>query len=358
MRVVVVGGSLGGLASAARLARIGHSVVLLERREEFGPWSIDPLAFPAPWRDFFTKTGRTLDAELRKAGLVLAPDPAAVTDRGEQWRTMVQAYGEAAAGQWRDLLDREDEVWQALRPLGLEAELTDAAATRQPLLRGTLESVAGRLANPEMAARVRALALDAGDDPRRTPSWLASRLAVERTFGLWRLSSVAGVTVPGATLADLVVERASARGVDLRTGVAASSATQTSVTTDAEILTADAVVLATAPWEIDRLLGRRPLPWRRLTPGPRGPAWRRPSDWLRRPTVRDASGVFTASTGGRGGDEPWAQLLGGALAAYAVQEVLTGEDIRPTNKARRRTPRIVQSSEAKAKETQSKEDGP
>ncbi len=35
-RVVVVGGGLGGLATAARLARLGHQVTVLERRGRLG----------------------------------------------------------------------------------------------------------------------------------------------------------------------------------------------------------------------------------------------------------------------------------------------------------------------------------
>ena len=35
-RVVVVGGGFGGMAAAARLARLGHEVTLLERAEHLG----------------------------------------------------------------------------------------------------------------------------------------------------------------------------------------------------------------------------------------------------------------------------------------------------------------------------------
>ncbi len=35
-RVVVVGGGFGGLASAARLAKLGHEVTLLERSPALG----------------------------------------------------------------------------------------------------------------------------------------------------------------------------------------------------------------------------------------------------------------------------------------------------------------------------------
>jgi len=36
-----------------------------------------------------------------------------------------------------------------------------------------------------------------------------------------------------------------------------------------------------------------------------------------------------------GGAEPWAQLLVGALATYRIHDQLTGDDIRPSNKAYR-----------------------
>ena len=54
-----------------------------------------------------------------------------------------------------------------------------------------------------------------------------------------------------------------------------------------------------------------------------------PKDRLRRPRL------LVASASSRGGNEPWAQLLTGALATYAAHHLLTGEDIRPTNRGYR-----------------------
>ncbi|HOQ52409.1 MAG TPA: FAD-dependent oxidoreductase [Micropruina sp.] len=67
-----------------------------------------------------------------------------------------------------------------------------------------------------------------------------------------------------------------------------------------------------------------------------GTRWTSPRTWLRQPPLRAATPtVVTASASSRGGNDPWAQLLSGALAAYVVHENLTGADIRPTNKAAR-----------------------
>lgn len=67
-----------------------------------------------------------------------------------------------------------------------------------------------------------------------------------------------------------------------------------------------------------------------------GTRWTSSRTWLRLPPLRAATAtVFTASASSRGGNDPWAQLLSGALATYVVHEALTGADIRPTNKAAR-----------------------
>ena len=70
-RVVVVGGGFGGLATAARLAKLGHEVTLLERLETLGgavstvaadgfEWDAGPTStlLPAVVRDLFRKSGR------------------------------------------------------------------------------------------------------------------------------------------------------------------------------------------------------------------------------------------------------------------------------------------------------------
>ena len=76
-RVVVVGGGFGGLASAARLAKLGHDVTLAERLPRLGgavglleqdgfTWDTGPAAtlLPAVVRDLFRKSGRPLEREL------------------------------------------------------------------------------------------------------------------------------------------------------------------------------------------------------------------------------------------------------------------------------------------------------
>ncbi len=76
-RVVVVGGGFGGLASAVRLAKLGHEVTLVERSPSLGgaltfesedgfAWDAGPsyTLLPAVIRDLFRKSGRPVEREL------------------------------------------------------------------------------------------------------------------------------------------------------------------------------------------------------------------------------------------------------------------------------------------------------
>src|SRR3954453_8043630 len=76
-RIVVIGGGFGGLASAARLAKLGHEVTLVDRTATLGgalsavtedghTWDAGPTytLLPAVIRDLFRKSGRPLEREL------------------------------------------------------------------------------------------------------------------------------------------------------------------------------------------------------------------------------------------------------------------------------------------------------
>ena len=426
--VAVVGGSLAGMAAAARLAKAGHRVLLFEAADTLGgrwarPGALPPVfTLPAPWRDLFRKSGRPFDTELARTGHALVPAPAAThhftdgsnlqlpTDRGEQWTVLSRAWGTAAAARWRDLLDDLDGRWQVLRRLGLEDEFTDAALTRERRntlgLGRSIADLASAFRQPQAAELIRSTAWRIGSDPTTTPEFVAVRLALERTFGRWQLIRD-GIPVPAGDLIDLLAARLVLRGVEVRTGEPVRAIAPGSVRTADDTVAVAATVVAVNPWEFLRLTYpgegrlRRRTRWTRpalapvITVLPRtvaqemgfatavggethpvlpaqteeqvhhardgvrirydlpavtishdfgagraqptpgfGTRWTSPRTWLREPPLRaDTAKVYTASASSRGGNDPWAQLLSGALVTYVVHERLTGADIRPTNKA-------------------------
>lgn len=313
--VVVVGGGLAGMAAAARLAKAGHRVELYEARDRLGGrWAphelgssgvlVDDapsvLAFPAPWRDLFRKSGRPFEAELARSGYELVPaDPVTLTfadgselawptDRGEQFRSLSAAYGEPVAGRWRDLLDRLDDVWQTLRPLGLELELPAGARLPRPvrdrlLARRTVADLADSLDHPQLGALVRSVAYAQGSEPEQTPALAAVDLSVLRTFGAWYVRPTAAAGAGEAGRSSVLVEALAARlrlrkvEVQLNTPVSAilvdTTGRVTGIETGVGRRRAAAVISTVDPWTFAALLprsagGRTRRRLRRLQPAP------------------------------------------------------------------------------------------
>ncbi|MCW5953683.1 MAG: NAD(P)-binding protein, partial [Propionibacteriaceae bacterium] len=220
--IVVVGATLASLSAAARLARVGHRVAVLDRRtppipssasvkpdtrtrnpepggrapEPLSALDADPfrIVLPAAWRDLFKKSGRPMAGELGRHGLSLVPAPAPTystpageitlpADRAGQWHALVETVGPQAAGTWRDLLDQLDATWLALRPLGVEAEFTARRLDRvtRAALRTdqTLADLAHRTG--PLGTLFTDLAVRRDSDPRHAPGWLGTRLSLERT---------------------------------------------------------------------------------------------------------------------------------------------------------------------------------
>src|SRR5690606_10377937 len=86
MDITIGGAGIAGMAAAARLARLGHRVVLASDGGALGGrWAPAPagddvgghvvdampqvVRLPATWRDLFKKSGGHLQTELNRAGL-------------------------------------------------------------------------------------------------------------------------------------------------------------------------------------------------------------------------------------------------------------------------------------------------
>ncbi len=283
--IVVIGGGLAGLAAAARLAKQHYRVELFERSDRLGgAWAPHQLGsttvddappvigFPAPWRDLFRKSGRPLETELTRCGRALEPAPAPryvfddetslvlPSDRGGAYEALSAAYGATVAAGWGELLDSLDQTWQALRPLGVEAELADrrlaAKAARRLTPKGSVADLAGRAPHPHLAAVVRSVAYRQGSDPDHTPAWCAVDLVLARTFGRWIIDN--GRT---SVLVDALAERLALRKVAVRlnTGVERVLVDRGQVagvvTESGRTVAAQAVVSTVDPWQLtDRLL--------------------------------------------------------------------------------------------------------
>ncbi|MDN4163205.1 phytoene desaturase family protein [Nocardioides abyssi] len=270
-RVVVVGGGFAGLASAARLAKLGHEVTLLERSATLGgalgtveadgfAWDAGPTwtTLPAVVRDLFRKSGRPVERELELEPLDVVRehrfvDGTAVTvpsGRGAQ----VAAFDDLAPGlgqRWVDHVASYTDVWETLRREYLEVPW-DPRSPSRPLSavlddRQTLHKRLRRTFRDERLALVAGHpAVAEGHDLRNVPAWAGVTAYVEQRFGAW--------TVQGgmARLAEALAARMTTRGVTVRTGTTARDLVVregrvVAVDLGAEQVDADVVVVAVDP---------------------------------------------------------------------------------------------------------------
>ena len=239
---------MGGLAVAARLARLRHDVVVVEAGDDIGGmlgrhtsggfgWDTGAttLTLPATLRDLFLKTGRPLETVVELEPL----EPLAHYRFAEGTRmdfpntglADVVAHFDAALGgrageEWRRFHDYATQLWTVVRgpfvesPLGGTRDLA-RLAVRHP---GQVAAVTGRRTLRDVAERFfpndrqRVLlehhAMRAGTDPRGAPAFFAVWPYVDQTFGGW---SVRGGM---RRLVEAVHERAVDRGAVVHTGAA------------------------------------------------------------------------------------------------------------------------------------------
>lgn len=277
-RVVVVGGGYGGLASAARLAKNGHEVTLLEAAPRLGGavgtveqdgfrWDSGPTStlLPAVARDLFRKSGRALDRELD----LVPVDPRRhrfedgtsldlpAGSRGAQLAAVSDALGDGAGAAWTAYVDAFAEDWEALRKDYLERPFVADQASRQALaLLGTRMTLHKALTRSFKDQRLRAMASFAtdleGHDLRNVPAWMGMWSYVEQNFGVW--------TVPGGMgrLGEALAARLATRGVTVRTSTPARDVVvrggrAVAVRTDEGDLDADVVVCAVDPRRLPAL---------------------------------------------------------------------------------------------------------
>lgn len=353
----MVGGGLGGLATAARLGKLGHQVTLVERAPRLGGvirtlthdtaggtafrWDAGPAAttLPAALRDLFRKSGRPLERVVELSpvttprrhvfadGTVL---DLPVGSRSGQRRALDATFGAESAEAWQRTLDDLAPWWEFLRTRVLEVPfggVRGLGVGLRSLAPGRSLRAFGRrrLHDPRVRTVLEHPVLVTGSDPRHAPAFTAVLAYVERTFGAW--TCVGGF----GRLVDALEVRLRERGVAVRLGVSAAS-----VTADAnrvrgvrleggEVLDADLVVSAV---DVGTLTGEL------LVPPPRS---------LRRAdhTQRPAPGPHVVHLGLRGDvDLPYETVFhpvagpggtergveSGASATYAALEVRAPDD--------------------------------
>ncbi|MGZ0146674.1 phytoene desaturase family protein [Kribbella sp. WER1] len=266
--VIVVGAGLAGLASAVRLAKLGHQVTVCERNEHLGgvlgrveadgfTWDAGAASttLPAALRDLFRKSGRPIESlvqldpvteprrHLFADGSVL---DLPVSDRGAQEEAWTDLAGAPTAAQWTKLVDAYGDTWQLLRKSSLEPPLENKLpikTVRALKPWQSLEKVARReLTDDRARAVLRHFAAQGGSDASLTPGYVGVWSYLERTFGRWTIAGGFGA------LADALAQRASERKIVVRTSteVVAVSTSNGAVTgvrlSDGEEIRADVVV--------------------------------------------------------------------------------------------------------------------
>jgi phytoene dehydrogenase-like protein len=273
-RAVVIGGGFGGLASALRLAKLGHAVTLVEEREPGGvlvPVTADGFAWdsvthtllPGVVRDLFRKTGRPLDRELQLVQLECLREHwfedgssvALSTGRATQ-REAFDALGSGLGAAWVEHVDAYADDWDVIRRGYAEVAWDSDDVPRELAVRlDSRETLHRRLRRRLPDERLRLVAghpfaMD-GHALRDVPAWAGLTAYLEQRLGAW---AFADGTV---TLLDALVRRLGTRKVLVVSGrvrdVVLRDGRAVAVATTAGELDAEVVVCAIDPRRIPAL---------------------------------------------------------------------------------------------------------
>lgn len=271
-KIIVIGAGIGGMCTAARLAKAGHHVEIYEgsdrtggkcRTEWIGRYAFDTgpslLTIPAVYRDFFQRTGEHMGKVLELEAVDPSfdyrfADQSSVKftnlSRKKTLAAIAESFGEEAALQWDQALIRAEAMWAVSREPFIESELRSPLSLlkRRSLLRD-LRIIAPRatlrdfaLGDPRMSMIMDRYATYSGSDPRKAPAVLSTIAFIEESFGAWHIKGGIG------TLADRITERCEKLGVKihLNTPVASIDIDRGAITgitlKDGQAIAADIVI--------------------------------------------------------------------------------------------------------------------
>lgn len=234
-RVVVIGAGMGGMCAAARLAKLGHEVTIVEasphyggkcRSETIAGFTFDAgptlLTIPAVYRDFFQRTGKHL-------GQVLTVEPVdpsfdyrfadgssvlfANLSRKKTVAAINSTLGQGVGDEWDRALTDAEAMWDVSREPFVERELRVKSFITRSALRDlfiikpwrSLRSI--HFKDQRLQMIMDRYATYSGSDPRKAPLVLSTIAFIEEAFGAWHIKGGMG------KLAEAVYQRCLELGV-------------------------------------------------------------------------------------------------------------------------------------------------